>query len=193
MTLKQILGQTAKAPPSTRMYFGLAVVNDILYRIGGYSTQTSGYVTPSNDNDQYLPFGFGTPDPYYLLEITPPKLNVISPLNQIYNESTIPLVFNGDKAVNWTSYSLDGQQNVTFSGNTNLTDISNGVHNITIYAQDTFGNIGSSQTTSFTVAKSEPESFQIVPVAAVSVAVALVVAGLLVYHKKHKHTLVKEV
>ena len=58
------------------------------------------------------------------------------------------------KTTNWTSYSLDGQQNITFSGNTNLTDISNGLHNITVYAQDTFGNIGSSQTTSFTVAKS---------------------------------------
>jgi hypothetical protein len=76
-------------------------------------------------------------------EINPPKINVTSPINLTYNQSSVPLVFNADKAVNWTSYSLDGQQNITFSGNTNLTDISNGVHNITIYAQDTFGNIGS--------------------------------------------------
>jgi hypothetical protein len=127
-------------------------------------------------------------------EINPPKINVTSPINLTYNQSSVPLVFNADKAVNWTSYSLDGQQNITFSGNTNLTDISNGFHNITVYAQDKFGNVGSSQTTSFIVAKPESGSFPVVPVAAVStLAVALASAGLLVYHKKHKHTLVKEV
>jgi parallel beta-helix repeat protein len=123
---------------------------------------------------------------YYLLKFTPPKISLLSPLNMVYNESSVPLIFSADKAINSTSYSLDGQQNITFSGNTNLTDISNGVHNITIYAQDTFGNIGSSQTISFTVAKPEPTSFPVVPVTAVAIVAAIVVAGLLVYHKKHK-------
>jgi hypothetical protein len=124
------------------MYFSLAAVNDVLFRIGGYNIQTSCSVTPSNSNEQYLPIGYGTPDPSYLLEITPPKISVLSPLNQMYNESSVSLVFTADKTVNWTSYNLDGQQNITFSGNTNLTDFSNGMHNITVYAQDTFGNIG---------------------------------------------------
>jgi hypothetical protein len=128
---------------------------------------------------------------YYLLKITSPKVSFLSPLNLVYNESSVPLVFNIDKAVNWTSYSFDGQQNVTFSGNTNLTDLPNGLHNITVYAEDTFGNIGSSQTIVFTVAKPEPESFPVVPVVTVSVvAVAVVFASLLVYHKKHKKNLV---
>ena len=123
---------------------------------------------------------------YYLLKITPPKISLLSPVNEVYNESSVILIFNADKAVNSTSYSLDGQQNVTLSGNTNLTDLPNGSHNITVYAEDTFGNIGSSQTISFTIAKPEPESFPVVPVTAVSVAaVALIAAGLLVYRKKH--------
>ena len=181
--------------PTDRLLGIVAVVNETFYLIGGRTGQW-GYITmeyPTTLNEQYIPVGYGTPDPSYLMEITPPKISVLSPLNQTYNESSVPLILNADKAVNWTSYNLDGQQNVTFSGNTNLTDISNGVHNITVYAQDTFGNIGSSQTTSFTIAKPEPESLPIVPVIAVSVAVlSLVVAGLLVYHKKHKHDLVKE-
>jgi hypothetical protein len=173
--------------------FGIALANDIFYVVGGYTYSFLGNFAPLATNEKYIPFGYGTPDPSYLLEITPPKISVLSPLNQTYNESSVSLVFNSDKAVNWTSYSLDGQQNITFSGNTNITDISNGVHNVTIYAQDTFGNLGSSQTINFTVAKPEPlpppESFPVVLVAAVSiVAVALVVAGLLVYHKKHKTT-----
>jgi parallel beta-helix repeat protein len=131
---------------------------------------------------------------YYLLKTNPPKISLLSPLNWVYNDSSVPLVFNVDKSVNWTNYSLDGQQNVTFSGNTNLTDISNGLHNVTVYAQDTFGNIGSSQTISFTIAKQEPESFPVVPVAAIAVAVITLItlAGLLVYHKKHKRSLVKK-
>jgi hypothetical protein len=177
---------TAKVPPSTCMYFGLAVVNDILFRIGGYNIQTSGSVTPSNSNEQYLPIGYGTPDPYYLLEITPPKISVLSPLNQMYNESSVSLVFNADKAVNWISYSLDGQQNVTITDNTTITNMPNGLHNITVYAQDIFENIGSSQTTSFTITKPEPEAFPIMTVAVVSIVLVAVVvtAGLLVYHKR---------
>ena len=45
----------------------------------------------------------------------------------------------------------------------------------------------------FNVPEEETLPFPTVPVAALSVAVALVVAGLLVYHKKHKHNLVKKV
>jgi N-acetylneuraminic acid mutarotase len=182
----------AKDIPSERFHFGIAVVNDTLYVIGGNTYTIPGYYAPVALNEQYIPIGYGTADPSYVspTEINPPKINVTSPINLTYNQSSVPIVFKADKAVNWTSYSLDGQQNVTFSGNTNLTDISNGVHNITIYAQDTFGNIGSSQTTSFTIAKPEAESFPVVPVAVVSVvAVALVAAGLLVYHKKHRHSL----
>ncbi len=187
--------------PTERSGFDVAVVNDRFYAIGGY---TSFY--PSNDpfslytnrfasNEEYVPVGYGTPDPSYVppAEITPPKISITSPLNLTYNESSVPLVFNADKAVNWTSYSLDGQQNVTFSGIANLTGLSNGLHNITVFAQDTFGNIGSSETISFTITKPESELFPVAPVATVSiVAVALVVAGLLVYHKKHKHKSVKK-
>ncbi len=174
---------TAKAPPSARMYFGLVVVNEVIFRIGGYNIQPSG-VIPSNDNDQYTPFGYGTPDPNYLLENTPPKLYVLSPLNQTYNESSVSLVFNTDKAVNWTTYSLDGKGNVTITGNVTLTDLSNGLHNVTFYAEDTFGNIGKSETITFTVEK--PEPFPTVAVVAISVIAVIVVTGTLVYFKKVK-------
>ena len=171
----------------------VAVLDDRLYSIGGTISERSTWFDTtyvrSTAVEMYTPFGYGTPDPSYVppTENTPPKINVTSPINQNYNESSVPLVFNSNKAVNWTSYSLDGQQNVTFSGNTSLTDISNGLHNITVYAQDTFGNIGSSQTTSFTVAKPEPESFPVVAIAAASITfIVLVIAGILFYRKKHK-------
>ena len=184
--------------PSNRQRFGIAVIDDLIYTIGGYNDYYPGpddnlhSVTESATNERYVPFGYGVSDPSYLPPevFTTPHISVLSLINQQYNNSIIPLLVSTDKAVNWTSYSLDGQQNITFSGNTNLTDVSNGFHNITVYAQDTFGNIGSSQTISFTVAKPEPESFPFVPVTAVAVAFVLAAAGLLVYHKKHKRSLV---
>ncbi len=61
-----------------------------------------------------------------------------------------------------------------------------GFHNLIIFANDTFGDIGVSETIKFTVAP-VPEPFPTVVAATFTVAVVLVAAGLLVYHKKHKH------
>jgi hypothetical protein len=114
---------------------------------------------------------------------TPPKISVLSPLSQQYNESSVSLVFTVDKPVNWTGYSLDGKENITVTGNTTLTGLSNGSHNVTVYAKDLV-DAEASDTVWFNVA----ELFPVVPVAAVSVAVVAVVgAGLLIYFKKRKH------
>ena len=175
---------TAKAMPTLRTDFGVAVVDDVLYAVGGYSYTSYNYgmVTPDVANEQYIPMGYGIP----------PEIKILSPLNQLYNESRVSLIFGVKKPVNWMGYSLDGQDNVTISGNGTVTDLPNGLHNVTIYANDTYGNIGKSETVSFTVVV--PEPFSVVPVIAVSaVAVLVVVAVLLVYHKKHKHNLVRKV
>jgi len=82
----------------------------------------------------------------------PPKISILSPLNQTYTESNVPLIFTLDKPVNCTCYSLDGQDNVTLTGNTTLTVLSGGSHNITFYAIDTYGNTGASATVNFTIA-----------------------------------------
>ena len=130
---------------------------------------------------------------HFTVETTTPKIKTLSPINQTYTETNVPLMFTLDKA-NWTGYSLDDEENITISGNFTLNGLPNGMHNLTVYANDTYGNMGASETISFTVAVAEPEFFPVVPVAAVSVvAVALVVAGMLVYHKKLKSNLVKEV
>jgi hypothetical protein len=127
-------------------------------------------------------------DRYPLMEpftATPPKLSVLSPLNQKYNESSVPLVFKVVNSVNWTGYSLDGKQNITITGNSTVADVPNGLHRITVYANDTFGNMGAS-TITFTIAT--PESFPTATIATVSAAAAAIVvaAGLLVYSKKRK-------
>jgi parallel beta-helix repeat protein len=112
----------------------------------------------------------------------PPEVSLVSPLCQVYNESSISLIFGVDRSVNWMGYCLDGQQNVTVTGNTTLPELHSGLHNVTVYANDTYGNMGSSETVAFII----PEPFPIVPVATISVAVATA-AGVLIYFKKRKH------
>ena len=79
------------------------------------------------------------------------------------------------------TYSLDGEETVTINGKTTLTGLANGDHNITVYAKDEAGNVGS-ETTYFSVEVPFPTTMVIAPVA----SVAVVGVGLLVYFKKHK-------
>jgi hypothetical protein len=119
-----------------------------------------------------------------------PNPVIVAPENTAYNESSVPLVFTVDtSATSWVGYSLDGKDNVTIAGNTTLTGLSNGEHNVTVYANDTSGNISASQTVNFTVAlPPETKPFSTVAVASVSGASAVIaIAGLLVYFRKRKH------
>jgi len=124
----------------------------------------------------------------YLLETTSPKISVLSPLNQMYNESSVPLLFTVDKLVNWTGYSLDGKDNVTVAGNFTLSGLLAGVHNITVYARVDNGNIGASETITFTIdTLPEPEPFPTTSIVLLGVSACIIGAGLMVYLKKHKH------
>jgi len=121
----------------------------------------------------------------------PPKISLLSPVNQEFNESSVPLFFTVDKQTAWIGYSLDGQDNVTISGNTTITDLPNGLHNVTVYARDEFDNMDASETISFSVAE-EPEPFPTALVAVAFIASAAAVsAALLVYFKKRRATNLK--
>ena len=117
-----------------------------------------------------------------------PEVAVIGLENATYAGS-VPLNFTVSKPTQWMGYSLDGDDNVTLTGNTTVTGIANGLHNLTVYAIDVYGTSGASETIYFSVAKeTEPEPFPTVPVAAVSTALAAVACvGILFYFKKHKH------
>jgi hypothetical protein len=168
--------ETATAMPKLRMDFGVAVVDDVLYAIGGYSFTSlkKDAVTPVAVNEQYTPIGYGVP----------PEIKVVSPASQTYNGSSVSLVFTVNKPVNWMGYSLDGQDNVTVSGNATIAGLSNGLHNVTVYARDELENTGASETVSFTVAK--PEPFPATLVVAPVASVVVVGAVLAIYFKKRK-------
>jgi N-acetylneuraminic acid mutarotase len=183
-----------------RSGFSVAVVNDMFYAIGGY---TATYSDSSDDwmfgpelswcatNEQYTPFGYGTPDPSF--DGVAPEFSVVSPENKNYytadarlNFTDVALNYTADEPVFSVHYELDGGVPVEISGNTTIAGLAVGAHNVTVFGFDASGNMGASETVCFAVAELEP--FPVVPVAAASAAsVAVAVAGLLVYLRRRNH------
>jgi hypothetical protein len=119
----------------------------------------------------------------FTIDVISPSGSVLSPVNKTYDISDVPLNFTVKEPISQIAYSLDGKENLVIFGNTTLTGLANGDHNLTVYAKDDCGNIGVSETIFFSV--KVPEPFQTVPVAVAPVAVVAVVGvGLLVYFKK---------
>jgi len=86
----------------------------------------------------------------------PPSIEILSPKNIIYATDSVPLIFTVDKVTSWIGYTLDGQTNATISGNKTLTNLEDGVHYVVVYANDTAGRMGASDTVSFSVDTKPP-------------------------------------
>ena len=86
----------------------------------------------------------------------PPTISILSPENKTYSTRDIFLTFTIDEAFTWIGYSLDEQTNQSITGNTSLLSLSDGLHAITVYANDTVGNMGKSNTVYFTVNTNPP-------------------------------------
>jgi hypothetical protein len=114
-----------------------------------------------------------------------PSVSVLSLVNKTYDYSDLPLDFIVSEPISEVTYSLDGQENVTIAGNTTLT-VSNGVHNVTVYAWDVAGNAGASETIHFNVEVPEPFPTTLVAITS-GTSVAVIGIGLLVYFKKRHH------
>jgi hypothetical protein len=120
---------------------------------------------------------------HFTLDSTPPNVSFLS-AEKAYTTSEFPLNFTVNEAVCKISYVLDGQENVTVAGNTTLANLPYGEHNVTVYATDNVGNIGS-ETIIFTIAEPEPEPFPIeLAITASGASVVVVGLALLVYLKK---------
>ena len=126
----------------------------------------------------------------FVVDATPPKITVLPLENKTYLPSDLPLNFTVNEPVSQVAYSLDGQTNMTITGNTTITDLPSGEHNVTVYATDNVGNTGASETIYFSV--EEPTSFPTTMIMAPTALVIVVSLALLVYFKKRKaHPLTK--
>ncbi len=139
---------TGASLSSPRAYLSLAVVNDVLYAIGGFDGQNW-----LNTIEKYNPIGYGT---------VPPKLQITSPENKTYSQ--VNLAFTINRGAAWIGYSLDNQANVTVKDtNSNLLGLAQGAHRIILYANDSQGNTGYSNIVYFAIDSIPPNIVIISP------------------------------
>jgi hypothetical protein len=135
---------------------------------------------------------------------TAPAISILTIENKIYTSNTIPLNFSSSKAWSKISYSLNNKANITIAENTTLTGLTDGSYSLVIYANDTAGNTGKSETIFFTINTQPPSSsstekptlepatisqplqignFELI-IIVVLIFALVVVSGLLVYYHK---------
>jgi hypothetical protein len=124
----------------------------------------------------------------FTIDLTAPTISVLSPEN-LSTTSMVPLNFTVNEVCSKIVYSLNGQQNVTVSGNSTLPHLPAGQYNVTFYAWDSAGNLGTSETANFTVAEIPPtpktaDSPLILPAAVVFSTVVILGVALLL-KKRH--------
>ncbi|MCW3996371.1 MAG: hypothetical protein NWE98_09545 [Candidatus Bathyarchaeota archaeon] len=69
-----------------------------------------------------------------------PEITILSPANHNYSATPMALNLWANEPLSLITYSLDGQSNVTFSGNATLEGLAAGTHDLKIYATDMAGN-----------------------------------------------------
>jgi parallel beta-helix repeat protein len=172
---------------------------DFSYPLGGnYWSDYAGLDVKSGSNqDQPGSDGIGD-TPYLIYENnrdnyplmlygSPPAISIVSPENKTYTVNHVSLAFASSEPTSWIGYSLDGQANVTIAGNTTLSRLSTGSHWLVVYANDTDGKTGSSETIYFTVGQ-QSEPFPITWIVGAAIIIAISGTAFLVYFKKIKKT-----
>jgi hypothetical protein len=82
----------------------------------------------------------------------PPTISVKSPENRTYSTSNISLAYTVSESATWVGYSLDRGKNVTISGDTLLTGLTQGAHRIRVYANSRDNLYGKPDEVHFTIA-----------------------------------------
>jgi len=137
------------------------------------------YVIDANNQDRY-------PLMKPIVIACAPTISIVSPENKTYTVSNVSLNFTVSKSTSWMGYSLDGQAIATITGNTTLSGLPAGSHSLTVYAKDTAGNTGTSETIYFSLAQ-QSEPFPTTWIAAAIAIIAIGVAitlGVAVYRRK---------
>ena len=105
------------------------------------------YIIDENNQDNY---------PVYV-DFIPPSIHIVSPFSVAYSTSDVPLTYVLEEQLSYLSYCLDGQENVTLDGDTILTDLSEGLHDIVLFGLNGNGEDERSDRRFFTVDLSNPQ------------------------------------
>jgi len=126
-------------PAGTRVY--VANVNSNTVSV----IDTSSNTVTATVTVESMPFAFGIfISPGGASDTTAPGITISTPQEgKSYSTSTIALNVTADESIVTWQYSINGTANVTFTPNITLPGLPDGNHNVTVYANDSAGNIGS--------------------------------------------------
>lgn len=88
---------------------------------------------------------------WFTIDDQAPVISISNPLNMTYSSENIWLNFTLDELSSGVMYSLDGMVNITITQNVLLENLSEGIHCVVIYANDSVNNYGVSTTVWFTI------------------------------------------
>jgi N-acetylneuraminic acid mutarotase len=142
-----------------RVNAAVARVGESVYVIGGSMVMIENNAHPTAIVEQYTPQSDQPSDKQ------PPKITVLSPKDQAYLPN-LTVEFTTNKPIGSIQLGIDGKSLISVSGNTSIS-LQQGKHNLTVYAVDYFGNIGASDTVTFTVSETIDTPFPLSIVAAV--------------------------
>jgi len=126
------------------------------------------YVIDEANEDRY-PLIAGT----HPNDTTPPTVSILSPENKTYSVSDVLLTLTVSEPTSWIGYSLNGQMNITITGNITMSGLSDGSHSLIVYANDTAGNMGYSDLVYFSI-----ETHPAAPFPMWIVAIIVITAGI---------------
>lgn len=89
-------------------------------------------------------------------DTTSPNISNLSLENKTFRSTDIQLSFSVNETTSWLAYSLDNHENVTINGNTTLTGLAYGSHTLSVFANDTAGNMGRTMMISFQIIQPSP-------------------------------------
>ena len=110
----------------------------------------------------------------------PPAITLLLGEKVTTENSNLTIKFVIEEAVSWMGYSFDGRNNVTVSGNFTLSELTYGLHNVTIYAKDLLENEGAT-TKNFVVERKDQIGTEVVELLAI--VVVIIVLGLIVFSR----------
>jgi N-acetylneuraminic acid mutarotase len=162
--------------PTPRVNSAVAAVGSVLYVIGGSVVMIENNAHPTSINEQYLLQNDKPADNQA------PKVTVQSPENKTYSDS-VQLTYDVNEPTVSVRLCIDGQ-NLIFAALNQTLNLPIGTHNITMYAIDSSGNIGASDTVSFSVV--EPQAFPTLLMVVAASVLAVCIVALTVFFRKSK-------
>ena len=112
---------------------------------------------------------------HFTIDTIPPSIAIVTPTSTTYDTTDVQLYFTVSETSSWVGYSLDGQANVTISGNITFTQLAAGAHSLRVYATDIMGHTGRSDVTQFYVVEPLPILWIGAGIAVPVVGIAIVV------------------